>query len=463
MKKVVKKGGQQTDLDMIDDVYGAMMINAPLSKRATVWAIFLLVTSFIIWSAIVELDQVTRGNGKVVPPSKIQTIQSLDGGRLSAMHVKEGQQIEKGMILAQIDRTRAKSELAQIEQNVGNLRALIARHKAEIDSINVNADSENWRKQIEVNLRPIGFTRSLRENNAQLVARHRDDYINRVASLRNRLHIKEKVITREQQRITRLKSKVSTLTESISLIQREINITRPLVEKKSISEVELIALKKQMNKTKGELSSVKTSILEAKSSIEELVLKRQEVALQFISETREKIRKAQDKVSRLINSVSVERDKVEKTTLRAPVSGTIKEIKNNTIGSVIQPGKTVLEIVPSEEKLVIEAKVKPKDIGFLYPGLPAVVKITAYDFTRYGGLEGKVEHISADTTQDDEGNSFYLLRVSTESAHLTKDDGTRMPIIPGMLASVDIMTGKRTVLEYILNPILRAKENALRE
>jgi len=133
------------------------------------------------------------------------------------------------------------------------------------------------------------------------------------------------------------------------------------------------------------------------------------------------------------------------------------------LGGVVQPGEDIMEIVPSEDKLLIETKIIPKDIAFLHPGLPAIVKVTAYDFTRYGGLKGTVEHISADTSQDDEGNSFYIVKVRTQESSLMKDDGTEMPIIPGMLTSVDVITGKRSILEYILNPILRAKDTALRE
>ena len=156
-------------------------------------------------------------------------------------------------------------------------------------------------------------------------------------------------------------------------------------------------------------------------------------------------------------------DKVSKALISSPVVGTIKTIHINTLGGVVKPGETIAEIVPTEDKLMVEAKIKPRDIAFIYPGLPAVVKITAYDFTRYGGLTGKVEHISADTTQDEEGNSFYLIRVRTDASSIKNKQGEDMPIIPGMLTEVDVITGKRTILEYILNPILRANEAALRE
>jgi len=169
------------------------------------------------------------------------------------------------------------------------------------------------------------------------------------------------------------------------------------------------------------------------------------------------------RLARLTEAQVGAQDKVDKAVITSPVNGTIKTIHINTLGGVVQPGVDIIEIVPTEDQLLIEAKIAPKDIAFLHPGLPAVVKVTAYDFTRYGGLDGTVEHISADTTQDEEGNSFYLVRIRTEVSNLVKKDGTLMPIIPGMLTSVDIITGKRTVLEYILNPLLRARDTALRE
>ena len=200
-----------------------------------------------------------------------------------------------------------------------------------------------------------------------------------------------------------------------------------------------------------------------KASQDEAILKRREAVFTFAAETRTQLSDLQTKLSRMSEAQVGAQDKVNKAEITSPVNGTIKSIHINTLGGVVQPGVDIIEIVPSEDQLLIETKITPKDIAFLHPGLPAVVKVTAYDFTRYGGLNGTVEHISADTSQDEEGNSFYLVKVRTELSSLTRDDGIEMPIIPGMLTSVDVITGQRSILEYILNPILRAKDTALRE
>jgi adhesin transport system membrane fusion protein len=196
------------------------------------------------------------------------------------------------------------------------------------------------------------------------------------------------------------------------------------------------------------------------SVFEEAILKRREAVLKYRTEARAQLNELQAKLSSLSEAQVGVQDKVSKALITSPVIGTIKTLHITTLGGVVKPGEVLLEIVPSQDKLLVEAKIMPKDIAFIYVGLPAKVKISAYDFTRYGGLEGVVEHISADTTQDEEGNSFYIIRVRTTESTMNSKD---MSIIPGMMTTVDVIISKRTVLEYILNPLLRAKEMALRE
>ncbi|WP_133152620.1 HlyD family type I secretion periplasmic adaptor subunit, partial [Vibrio sp. 10N.261.52.A1] len=198
-----------------------------------------------------------------------------------------------------------------------------------------------------------------------------------------------------------------------------------------------------------------------RSAIKEAMLSRIDAALNFRSEQQEKLNQAQDKLSALTESAVGLEDRVNRTVVVSPVTGTVKTLGINTVGGVIQPGMDIVEIVPTEDSLLVEAKIAPQDIAFLRPELTAIVKFSAYDFTKYGGLEGVLEHISADTTQDEEGNSFYIVRVRTEKHNFGQNE--ELPIIPGMTASVDIITGKRTVLEYMLKPILSAQNNALKE
>ncbi len=225
--------------------------------------------------------------------------------------------------------------------------------------------------------------------------------------------------------------------------------------------IELLKLQRQVNDTRRELTSSELKIPVLQSAIREAMLNRIDSAQKFRSEQQEKLNQAQDKLSALTESAVGLEDRVNRTVVVSPVTGTVKTLYVNTVGGVIQPGMDIVEIVPTEDTLLVEAQIAPQDIAFLRPDLPAIVKFSAYDFTKYGGLDGTLEHISADTTQDEEGNSYYLVRVRTTQKSLGNNE--ELPIIPGMTASVDIITGKRTVMDYLLKPILSAKSNALRE
>ncbi|WP_076415504.1 HlyD family type I secretion periplasmic adaptor subunit [Shewanella sp. UCD-KL12] len=451
------------DLEMVDDVYGAMMTDAPTSHRLIIWALASMGVCFLVWAYFSELDQVTTGMGKVIPSSQIQVIQSLDGGIMQDMYVKEGMIVTKGQALVRIDDTRFRSDFDQQAQEVYSLQANVLRLSAELSSITITSMASDWRQQVKITPRPLQFSGELIKEEPELVQRQSEEYSGRLDSLSNQLEILARQIQQKQQESKELTSKIETLSRSFQLVSRELELTRPLAAKGIVPEVELLKVERVVNDIQGELASLRLLRPKLKASQDEAILKRREAVLNFAADARTQLNELQTKLSRMNEAQVGAQDKVNKAEITSPVNGTIKSIHINTLGGVVQPGIDIIEIVPSEDQLLIETKIIPKDIAFLHPGLPAVVKVTAYDFTRYGGLNGVVEHISADTTQDEEGNSFYLVRVRTELSSLTKDDGTKMPIIPGMLTSVDVITGQRSVLEYILNPILRAKDTALRE
>ena len=239
-------------------------------------------------------------------------------------------------------------------------------------------------------------------------------------------------------------------------------MNRPLAKEGIVPRVELIKLERQVNEMRGELENARLLLPKQNALLRETILKRNDVALKFRVDAQKELDDKQSKLSQLAEGQVGLKDRVERTSVLSPVKGTIKTIKVNTVGGVVQPGMDLIEIVPIEDNLLIEARVLPKDIAFLRPGLPAIVKISAYDFAIYGGLKGTLEHISADTIQDEKGNAFYLVRVRTDKSYLG-DASKPMPIIPGMMASVDIITGKKSVLEYLMKPIIRAKQSALRE
>jgi len=452
----------QQDIEMADDVYGAMMTEAPSIHRLTIWALAALLITFIVWAYFAALDQVTSGEGRVVPSSQTQIVQSLDGGILEELYVTEGMSVTKGQPIARIDSTRFQSDVNQQKQEVDSLRANIIRLRAELSSILVGDDTD-WKLQIQIIKKDVIFTEDLKSKMPELVARQQQEYNGRLDSLINQLAIQGSKIEQKSQEIDELNSKIATLERSYDFANEELTLTRPLAQKNIIPAVELLKLERNVNDILGELSAVKLLRPKTGSSLNEATLQRRETALKYRTDTRAELNKMQAELSRMSEAQVGVKDKLEKALILSPVIGTIKTIHINTLGGVVTPGQPLIEIVPSEDKLLIEAKIKPQDIAFLHPGLSAIVKITAYDFAKYGGLAGKVEHISADTTQDDKGNSFYIIRIRTNSSSIRKKDNTELPIIPGMMTTVDVITGKRTILEYILNPVLRAKQSALRE
>jgi len=452
----------QKDQKMADDVYGAMLTEVPSLHRLTIWAMAGLVFSFIVWSNFAAIDQVTSGLGKVIPSSQVQIIQSLDGGILQKLFVQEGMQVTKGQPIARIDDTRFRSDFAEQKQEVDSLRANIIRLRAELSSIIIGTN-DNWKRQIELEKNVPEYPEDLNKNAAFMVKRQQDEYSGRLDNLINQLAIQGQQIQQREQEVAELDSKITTTEISYGLAIKELNLTRPLAEKNIVSKIELYKLERSVNELKGELSGIRLLLPKLKSSFQEAILKRRETALTYRADARAKLNELQNKLSRINESQVGAQDKVTKALIVSPVVGTIKTIHINTLGGVVKSGETIAEVVPTEDMLMVEAKIQPRDIGFIYPGLPAIVKITAYDFAKYGGLTGKVTHISADTTQDKEGNSFYLIRVITDASSIKNSNNEDMPIIPGMMTNVDVITGKRTILEYILNPLLRAKQSALRE
>ena len=452
----------QKDLEMADDVYGAMLTEVPSLHRLIIWSMAGLLVSFIVWAYFSALDQVTSGEGKVIPSSQVQIIQSLDGGVLQKWFVQEGMPVTKGQPIARIDDTRFRSDFAEQKQEVDSLRGNIIRLRAELSSILVG-NSDDWKRQIDINKNAPVYPEDLQLSAQLMVKEQQEEYSGRLDNLINQLAIQGQQIQQREQEITELESKIKTLDISFNLAKKELALTRPLAEKAIVSKIELYKLERSVNDLKGELDGVRLLTPQLKSALEEAILNRRETVLAYRSEVRAKLNELQNKLSRINESQISAQDKVTKALIVSPVVGTVKTIHINTLGGVVKPGQTIAEIVPTEDRLMVEAKIKPRDIGFIYPGLPAVVKITAYDFARYGGLTGTVEHISADTTQDEEGNSFYVIRVRTDASSIKNKNQEEMPISPGMLTNVDVITGKRTILEYILNPLLRANEAALRE
>jgi adhesin transport system membrane fusion protein len=314
----------------------------------------------------------------------------------------------------------------------------------------------------EANGEQPDFDNPMFSDYGQIVAREKDLYRNRLTSLVANQSIFEQQVEQKRQEIVEQEAKLRNLMDSLELAQEELKLTQPAFEQGAVSRVELLQIEREVNQMQGDMEATKLALPRARSSLREAQTKLEESTAKFRADAQEELTKVKAELDKIReSSVSLE-DKVQRTQVRSPVKGIVKQIQINTVGGVIKPGMNLIEIVPLEDSLLIEAKVRPEDIGFIKPGLTAMVKLTAYDFAIFGGLPAKVENISADTILDEEGNSFYLVRVRTDKSYLGTDEAP-LPIIPGMQASVDVITGKKTLLDYLLKPILKAQQNALRE
>ncbi len=434
----------RSDIKFMNSLSAAVLAGNPARSSMLLFVVTIVVLSIILWASFAELDERTRGVGRVIPSRQIQVVQNLEGGIIKEIYVHEGESVKQGQILVTIDDTGAGSSFAE--------------SKTMIDELTVRA----VRLRAEAGIRE--FTDSLEElkDKTALIDKEKRLYETNIRRRKSEIAVLEQRLKQRQIELSEAQLDIRTLKSSTKMIAREIELTQPLFKKGLVSELEFIQLQQKALDKQHELGSaqknaetLKSKIIEAGNQIEELKDRQRSEAL-------EELNQVVAEIERLSKTQVAIEDRVERTSVRSPVDGTVKQLLVNTVGGVVQPGMDIMEIVPAEEKLLIEAKIKPSDIAFLYPGLKAVVKITAYDFAIYGGLDGELVHISADTITDENQEEYYLVRIKTDKNYLGTDDNKKK-IIVGMTAQVDIITGKKTIMQYLMKPILRAKDNALRE
>ena len=436
---------QKEDQAFLSDVNSANLYGASIQSHVILWLSFSFVVVAIIWASVAELDEVTRGIGKTIPSSHVQVLQNLEGGILSAILVEEGQLVEKGQALLKLDTVRFASSFNETKLTYYELLATVARLKA------------------EVNKKPLVIPEEVRLE-APVIA---SDAKRLLSSRKKELAANQRIflaqIQQKKQDLVELQSKARKISISYKLLKEELAMTEPLVSEGAISRVEVLRLRRSANDLKGDLTASRLAIPRLKSSIKEAKNKLSELEIRFHTDALEELNATKAKLDRTSETVLALEDRVARTQIISPVKGTIKQLKVTTIGGIVQPGMDLVEIVPLEDNLLIEAEVRPADIAFLHPGQKATIKLTAYDFAIYGGLEAILEHISPDTIINEETReSFYLIRLRTDKNYL-EHNGEHFNIIAGMTAEVNILTGKKTVLDYLLKPILKARSRALQE
>lgn len=383
-----KDQNTENSVDRLTEARETVRYLSPRGGRLILWSIVLFILCFLIWTSVAEIDEVTRGQGKVIPSRQVQVLQSLEGGIISKILVHDGDIVDKGQLLIKLDETQLAAALREGETHCMEHRAKAARLEAEAAQ------------------KPFVAPKNVLEGYPQFVKREYELY-----------QARKKQFERQEESL-----------------QKELNMMRPLEKQGAVSEIEIIRLQRKLDELRDDYCTG------SKKELNDLLAE----------------------ISRLSETNQVLRNKLEHTRITSPLKGVVKRIMVTTIGGVIKPGESLVEIVPLEDTLLVEARISPADIAFIHPGQKVMVKFTAYDYAIYGGLNGTIENISADVIEDNNNESYYKILVRTDKNQLGTNDSP-LPIIPGMSVRVDILTGKKTILAYLLKPVLRAKEKALRE
>lgn len=440
-----KAASREQDLDFMSETSAAALQGPPRLSHVVLWGVLAFIAAFFVWAAFANIGETTVGDGRVIPSGQIQVVQNLEGGIVSDIKVKVGDVVRKNDTLLVIDDTRYKSSASENEAKDSALSAKIARLSAEVNATAFNV--------------PAKVARSSPET----VRRERELYQTRQAEFAANTSALRTQIAQRSQEIVEKRSRVSQITASLAILNKTIAMMRPVVKDGAMSEIELLAKEREANDLKGELDSNNVAIPRLESAVSEARSKLQSYEAKFRADALAELNQARAEQQGTEATGIAMKDRVERAVVRSPVNGTIKTVKIATIGGVVQPGSDIVEIVPNEESLVIEARVKPKDIAFLRPGQDALVKLTAYDFSVYGGFPAKLEYIGADSVLDEKKqDSYYLVRVRT-TTNEPRRGGKALAIIPGMTATVHIQTGEKTFLQYLLKPIIKTTELAFRE
>ncbi len=434
----------QEDIAYMPDTLAAEVERLPVLSHAVLWLTLIMILTGITWANMATVDEVAHAEGRVISSSQLQVIQNLEGGILQQVMVREGDRVKEGQTLMLLDDTRFASTLNEGRIATLALSAQISRLEAELEN------------------RPFTPPPDFPIEHSDIIDRERQLFFARQLEKNSAIDILNQRLMQQTQSLAELQAEEQKLKRNTDLAQRELEMTSPLVATGAVSEVELLRIQAAVNESEGQLEVTRTTIPRAQAIIseaEDTIVERRQ---QFVREAQTELNQAKTALARMaISNVALE-DRVERTDVRSPVDGTVKQVLVNTVGAVVQPGMDLVEIVPLNDTLLVEAKVRPADVAFIHPGQIATVKLTAYDFSIYGGLDAVLELISADTITDDTGEHYFQIHVRTNKNYLGNETNP-MPIIPGMIATVDIITGEKTIMDYILKPLKRAQEAALSE
>lgn len=426
------------DHDYINSLSQAILQKSPYRLRIVLYIWIFVFATFLIWANVAKIDELVRGNGEIVPSGENQLVQNLEGGIVAEILVNEAQLVKKGDILLKIENRKSESTYAQSKLKAQELQAQIYRLKAEATNSELHIDESFTKKY------PI------------LSKREEKLYNINQEHLHSEISILDEQMYQIKSQLKESKTRVEDLERSLKFIKEEITINKPMVEKGVKSKIDFLKLQREQNDIIERYNSSKELIPRLNSSLRETQTKISETKKRYMSEAQEKLNTLSAELLQIKTKSDELQDQVQRTLVISPVNGHIQKLFVHTLGGVVKPGDDLVEVVPSDAALWVEVDVKPSDIAFIYLGQKAMVKITAYDFAIFGALEGEVVSISADTLTDAKDNRFYKVKIKTKISQFSND--RKIVLMPGMTVNADIITGKKTVMDYILKPILKTKQ-----
>ncbi|AYG69771.1 MULTISPECIES: HlyD family type I secretion periplasmic adaptor subunit [unclassified Rhizobium] len=422
--------------------------NPPFFARLILGLCALMIVAFIAWAAFADIDEIARGEGKVIPVSKTQIVQSSEPGIVQQINVNLGQVVHKGDILVQLDNTTTASTLGE---SVAKARALGA--KAERLALE---EAGAFDAQFVCPADILATAKNVCDNEEKLFEADR-------ASYNNKLDVLDQRLKQHQNELDEAHANIDRLTQNIAGAQKQYDLLKPLGEKKLVAQTEVLKVQRELVDLQGQLKVYVESLDRLQAAVKEATLQVADLGLQLRQQALTDKGQALSELSVVDETIRGASDRVKHTDIRSPVDGIVNTLEVNTIGAYVDAGKVIAGVVPTADTLLIEAKISPRDVAFVRVDQPAVIKISAYDFSIFGALDGKVVNVSADSlVEKDKNETYYLVRIKTDKSALERD-GKHYPIIPGMVASAEIVTGRKAILAYLMKPINKARSEALTE
>jgi membrane fusion protein, adhesin transport system len=412
------------------------------AQRRLVVAAFIGTAGFIAWAAVTTLDKVTRGAGRVVPQTRNQMVQHLEGGIVSDILVREGQRVSAGQPLIRVDNSFSRAELQQNELELRAKRLQMARLEAETQG----------ERAFTPQTGPTGGIQSIAAQEASLFRARQD-------GLNAQLRVAEDQLRQKELELAEMRTRQVTSMREQDLVLQRVESLRRLNRMGAISNNELLDNERQLQQIDARLASMVHDIPRLQAAVSELTRRGEEITLRFRADAEKDQRETAVQIAKLEEAISAMKDRARRTEVLAPVAGTVNKLFVETIGGVVKSGEPLVQIVPEDATVVVEARISPQNRAEIWPGLPAVVKVSAYDYSLHGGMRGRVLDVSADVLSDDKGEPYFRVRLEADAAAF----GPNRPVIPGMMAQVDIISGRHTVLGYLMQPVQRLRNEALRQ